>query len=327
MTKRTYEIEPAASAHQVSIELRPRPPGFSPLPNKSLWTPQLLRELPKSKGSRARGFPLNANESCDARNVVLPYLRSHNSAWLLHTWALWKLNVEETSRTLLRNRRVLTPVDQIYHRNFAYLPLHGNGKTQSRRRKRKRNESDCGQPQRREHIWIEGWVLTRPARGEILWRRAWCILIRPTVHGGLWADRFDGTAFGVGKVKCRDCHQNSTAPPDMIGLLGNRFLSIWCNESVGETGFVSQLINTKRNTRKLIIKITCKADLGSPCTILWRKRHVKLRVQKRLKAVQTVHSLHRLSQIYIICDNKVWSTTERKRRTIVGVSDDPMKRA
>jgi hypothetical protein len=80
--------------------------------------------------------------------------------------------------------------------------------------------------------------------------------------------------------------------------------------------------------------MTCKADLGSPCTILLInlgiKRHVELyrvRVQRRSKAVQTVHSLHRLSQIYIICDNEVWSTTERKRRTIVGVSDDPTMRA
>jgi len=72
-----------------------------------------------------------------------------------------------------------------------------------------------------------------------------------------------------------------------------------------------------------------KAHLGSPCHIynFIDKSGYKKTKQERLKAVQTVHSLHRLSQIYIICDNEVWSTTEGKRCTIVGVSDDPTARA
>ena len=56
------------------------------------------------------------------------------------------------------------------------------------------------------------------------------------------------------------------------------------------------------------------------------KRHdVELREQNRSKAVQTVHSLRGLSQIYKICYNEVWNSTEGKRRTIIGVSYDPRR--
>jgi hypothetical protein len=49
-------------------------------------------------------------------------------------------------------------------------------------------------------------------------------------------------------VKCRGRHQNSTAPPDMIGYCSvtGFFLFGRSNKRVGETVFVSQINNTRK---------------------------------------------------------------------------------